>query len=96
MPTENTADMTLQQRHLKRMSKGRKYHAACENHPVSHKVCKSHRNNVTGCWEGSWDVKVTLCCQTDCKITIFKLQITPGISNCSFEPIHRLLQLISG
>lgn len=28
--------------------------------------------------------------------TSLKLQVTPGISNSSFEPTHTLLQLISG
>ena len=96
MPTENMAEIILQQQwHMKRMDKERKGHTACENHPVSRK-CKSHKNDVTGCWKGSWDVKVTLCYWTDCKTTSLKLQVTPGISNCSFEPTHTLLQLISG
>lgn len=86
MPTENTAEIILhQQWHIKTIDKQKKSHTARENHPVSHKKCKKHRNNFTGCWKGSWDVKVTLPYWIGCKITSSTHHLTPQIFNCSLR-----------
>lgn len=87
------AEIILQQQwHKKRIDKQKKSHTRTrENHPASHKKCKSHRNKFTGYWKSSWDVKVTLCYWTGCIITSLTLQLTPRISNCSLRTGHQEL-----
>lgn len=74
-----------QQWRIKRIDKQKKSHTAIENHPVTHKKCRSHRNNFTGCWNGSWDVEVILCYWREWKKTSLRFQLTPQFSNFSMR-----------